>query len=96
MSTVNLTVDPAVLTPLVTSVVEQVLARIEEAKAAVGDQLAFTEEQAARLLNLHSHQLRDERRRGRISASRVVGNKVRYLRQNLVDYLARNRSEPTA
>jgi hypothetical protein len=87
-----LSVDPSALAPLVTTIVEQVLARVEAAKTALGDRMAYSEQEAARLLGLNSHQLRDERLRGRISASRIVGNKVRYLHADLVGYLTRNRT----
>jgi hypothetical protein len=80
----------------VTTIVERVLARLEAAKEALPEKMAFSEAEAARLLGLNSHQLRDERLRGRISASRVVGNKVRYLHADLVGYLTRNRTEPPA
>jgi hypothetical protein len=88
-----LSVDPSALAPLVTTIVEQVLARLEGAKNALGDKLAFSESEAARLMGLNVHQLRDERLRGRINASRIVGMKVRYLREDLVAYLTRNRSK---
>jgi hypothetical protein len=44
------------------------------------------------LLGLEAHQLRDERRRGRIAASRIVNRSIRYLRSDLMDYLHRHRS----
>ena len=46
---------------------------------------------AARLLGLEQHQLRDERRRGRLTASRIVNREIRYLRSDLMQYLLRRR-----
>jgi hypothetical protein len=43
-------------------------------------------------LGLHVHQLRDERRRGRIQASQIVGRRIRYLRADLERYLAERRA----
>jgi hypothetical protein len=81
------------LTPLIQEVVQQTLARLEEVRAALPDKLAFPEPEAARLLSLNSHQLRDERRRGRITASVGPGRKILYSRQDLLDYLAARRWE---
>src|SRR5262249_53987099 len=50
--------------------------------------LAYSEAEGAALLGLHSWQLRDERLRGRIPASRITGRKIRYTRQDLLEYLA--------
>ena len=49
--------------------------------------MAYSEEEAARLLGLNSHQLRDERRRGRTAASQFVGRQIRYLREDLISDL---------
>ncbi len=92
MSTgVKIDLDPEALEPLIRRVVEQTLARLDEGRAALPDKLAFSEVEAARLLSLESHQLRDERLRGRIKASAIVGKRIRYLRQDLVDYLMSRR-----
>jgi hypothetical protein len=90
-------VPPEALQPLIDLAVERGLARLEEVRAQLDGKLAFSEEEAARLLSLEVHQLRDERRRGRIRAFTVVGGRVRYTRQDLLDYLmARPWSEETA
>jgi hypothetical protein len=77
------------LRPLVQQVVTEALAQLEQARAALPDKLAYSEAEAAALLSLEQHQLRDERRRGRIEASVGPGRKILYSRQQLVDYLAR-------
>src|SRR5262249_32972554 len=53
--------------------------------------LAYAEAEAARLIGLKYHQLRDERLRGCIQASQIVGRRIRYLRNDLLDYLTSRR-----
>jgi hypothetical protein len=90
----HLQLDAAALRPLVHEVVAEVLARLEEARAATPDgRLCYSEEEAARLLGLEPHVLRDERRRGRITASQIVGRRIRYTREDLVGYLMARRVE---
>jgi hypothetical protein len=79
--------------PLIRQVVEQTLAALEGDRARLGDKLCYSEEEAADLLVLEPHVLRDERRRGRITASRIVGRRLRYLRQDLLDYLLSRRTD---
>jgi hypothetical protein len=84
----SLQLPPEALGPLIEQVVVEVLARVERERAQLLDgRLAYCEEEAARLLGLEPHVLRDERRRGRISASQVVGRRIRYTRDDLLDYL---------
>ena len=84
-----LAIDPAFLEPLVRQVIEATLAASGGADSSrLDDRLAFSEAEAARLLSLQVHQLRDERLRGRIKASVGAGRKVLYSRQDLLDYLA--------
>jgi hypothetical protein len=78
---------------LATEVAQQVLAKVEAARAVAGqERLAYSEREAAALLGLKWHQLRDERLRGRIASSKIVGDRIRYLREDLVAYLMRSRS----
>lgn len=88
----QVTVDPETFAPLIQQVVAATIAKLDEIRVPFGDRLAFDESEAARLLSLEPHQLRDERRRGRIAASRVVNRGVRYLRSDLMAYLLRNRT----
>src|SRR5262249_49663228 len=68
-----LNIAPASLKPLIASVVEEVLARSQRDNSGLPpDRLAWSEAEAAALLGLAVHVLRDERRRGRIRASQVV------------------------
>lgn len=85
----NLAVDPAALTSLIETVVTSVVTKLQDERSEV---LAYSEEDAAQMLGLQRHQLRDERLRGRIAASKIVGGKIRYQRAELLAYLARNRT----
>jgi len=87
---VSLLLDPEILRPLIESVVAETVARLEGTRPP-GGKLAYSEEEAARLLSLESWQLRDERHRGRIQASQIVGNRIRYRHEDLVRYLASRR-----
>jgi hypothetical protein len=91
---VNLTLDPAVLEPLIAAVVQTTLARLEAQSAQLNGKLAYTEAEDAALLSLHPHQLRDERRRGRIGASVGPGKKVLYTCEDLIKYLLNRRWQP--
>jgi len=91
---VQLTITPDDLRPLVEAIVAQTVASLAADSAAIGDRLAIPEAEAARLISLEPHVLRDERLRGRIGASQVVGRRILYSRQDLLDYLAGRRFEP--
>jgi Helix-turn-helix domain len=81
------------LKPLVELVVAEALAQLDAARAALDGKMAYPEAEAAALLSLQPHQLRDERRRGRIAASIGPGRKVLYRREDLVAYLMGRRWE---
>src|SRR5262249_37287189 len=83
----SLQLAPDALEPLIRRVVEETLARLEEDRARLGDRLAYSEAEAAALLALEPHQLRDERRRGRVTASVGPGRKILYSRGDLTRYL---------
>lgn len=89
----SLRIDPAALVPVIEATVREVLAQHQQASEAVpSDRLAYSEAEAARMLGLERHQLRDIRRRGEIAASTIVGRRVRYTRDDLVAYLAARRT----
>jgi hypothetical protein len=88
---VSLLLSPDLLRPLIAEIVRECLAALEADRARLGDRLAYGEAEAARLLGLHAHQLRDERLRGRIAASRIVGGRIAYLREDLTAYLLSRR-----
>jgi hypothetical protein len=81
------------LIPLIRAVVTEVLAQLEADRQQLpaDGRIAFSEEEAARMLGLEPHQLRDERRRGRVAASSIVGRRIRYTREDLIAYLAERR-----
>jgi hypothetical protein len=83
----SLSLSAEALRPLVAEVVRETLAQLEQARAALPDRLAFGEAEAAALLGLAPHQLRDERLRGRIKASVGPGRRVLYRRADLEGYL---------
>src|SRR5262249_50191699 len=85
---VALQIDPELLRPLIEQVVQATMVRLEEIRATLGSRLAYSEAEAAALLGLLPHQLRDERLRGRISASVGPGRKLLYSREALLGYLA--------
>jgi hypothetical protein len=89
----SLRLDAEGLRPLIVEVVREVLAQMEAARQRLDGRLGFSEEEAARLIGLEPHVLRDERRRGRITASRIVGRRVRYTQADLLGYLAGRRAE---
>ncbi len=89
----NVTIDPDSFEPIVQAIVTETLIQVRAEEARIGDKLAFSEEEAARLIGIEPHVLRDARLRGDISASRIAGRRIRYLRQDLLAYLARNRTE---
>lgn len=90
-SALSLNLDAAALRPLISAVVAETIAQLRNDEAKLDGKLAYSEEEAARLLGLEPHVLRDERRRGRIEASQIVGRRIRYSRSDLLAYLAGRR-----
>jgi hypothetical protein len=85
---VSLAIDAQALRPLIA----EVLAALESERSRLpGDRLAFSEAEAARMLGLHVHQLRDARLRHEIEASVGPGKKILYRREDLLAYLASRR-----
>jgi hypothetical protein len=85
------------LRPLVEEVVRAVMAEVHNVhtnKRADG-RLAYSESEAAAMLGLQRHQLRDERLRGRIASSTVMGGRIRYLPEDLEAYLLSRRRPAT-
>jgi hypothetical protein len=84
-------VDQGPLEALVRRLVAEAVQELDSHRDRLDGKLAFSEAEAARLLSLNPHQLRDERRRGRISSSEIVGRRIRYTRDDLVNYLMQHR-----
>jgi hypothetical protein len=91
MAGIKIEVAAEILAPLVREIVAQALAATATDRAKIDDRLCYSEAEAAALLGLNEHQLRDERLRGRIGASAIVGRRIRYTREDLVRYLAERR-----
>jgi hypothetical protein len=81
----------AALEPIIVKAVEATLARLEEGRERLDEKMAYSEAEAARLLSLHTHQLRDARRRGEIGHSLGPGKRILYSRQDLAAYLLARR-----
>ncbi len=86
----NLVFDPTTLRELVRPIAEEIAAAIGS-RTSDDDRLAYTEAEAAKLLGIATHQLRDARLRGEIVSTRL-GGRIGYERTELLSYLARNRS----
>ena len=94
MAGINLQLEPSVLEPLIRQIVAEVVAQLETDRAKLGEKLAYSEAEAARLLGLREHQLRDARLAGKVGCSQVTGRRIRYTRSDLLEYLSQNRWEP--
>ena len=87
---VELSFSEADLAPLVQQIVEATVGRLQADQATLGDKLAFTEPEAAALLSLKPHQLRDCRLRGELAGSKV-GKRILYERDELLRFLRQQR-----
>ncbi|MFC1596958.1 helix-turn-helix domain-containing protein [Planctomycetota bacterium] len=81
------------LRPLVDMAVAEALDRVEEERAKLHGKLAFPEAEAAMLLGVRPHVLRDCRRRGELQGAKV-GSKIVYTRADLVRFLDRQKKNP--
>ena len=73
----KLDINPDELKPLVREIVQAVLAETDQLKHLLNGKLAVIEPEAAAMLGLNPWQLRDLRRAGKITCSRIVGERVR-------------------
>lgn len=86
----KLSFDEADLRPVIEQIVAATLVQIQSDEAKLADRLAYTEPQAAAILGIRPHVLRDARLRGEISGSRV-GKRILYERDELLRFLRRQR-----
>ena len=84
--------DVEELRPIVHLAVAEALNRMEEERAKLQGRLAFTEPEAAVLLGVKPHVLRDCRRRGELQGARV-GSKTVYTRADLLEFLDRQKEK---
>jgi hypothetical protein len=88
-----LAINPEALARLMKLALVEVLTSESIEGLRASDQEVFNEAEAAEFLRLNPNQLADERRRGRIGHSRIVGRQIRYRREDLLAYLTRDRHE---
>jgi hypothetical protein len=78
---------------VVAQAVEELLAQRAADKSRLGSRLWFSEAEASAMLGLPSHRLRDCRRRGEITGSKV-GKAIGYERSELLRFLRDQRVTP--
>ncbi len=81
----HLAIDPGSLRPIVAAVVAETLSQRPEG-ILPAERLAFPEAEAAALIGVAKHILRDARLRGEISG-RLCGKKIIYSRDELQRYV---------
>ena len=81
------------LRPVIAEVVREVLAHVEADRAQLGAKEVYSEAEAAAYIGVNEWSLRDERKRKRITASVIVGRRIRYTRADLMRYLAARRTD---
>ena len=86
----KLVIDEADLLPVIQRTVAETLRQMESDRAKLNGRLAYPEPEAAALLGVRSHVLRDARLRGEIRGSKV-GKRVLYERDELLRFLAGRR-----
>ncbi len=82
--------DVETLQPVIEKVVAETVAKLEAEHSKFNGRIAYTEPEAAALLGVQAHVLRDLRRMGEIEASRL-GKRIVYMRADLIEFLERNR-----
>jgi len=82
--------DSEALRPIVQMAVAAAMDRLEADRATFNGRLAFTEPEAAVLLGVKPHVLRDCRLRGEILGAKVGSRNV-YTRSDLLEFLERQK-----
>ncbi len=86
----KIVLDESDLRPLIETIVKETLRIIDETGRTMGERIAYTEPEAAALLGMAPHVLRDRRLEGEVSASRC-GRRILYKRSDLLRLLENNR-----
>ena len=87
----HLEFDPEDLQRLIAPIVAEVLGQTDQAQQRLGNgRLAYSEAEAAGLLGIARHSLRDSRLRGELVGTKI-GNRIFYEHAELLSYLARQR-----
>jgi Helix-turn-helix domain len=89
MSGARLEIDAEALRPLIAQIVAEVLGQLGTSGQG-DDRIALLEPDAARLLSLQPHQLRDLRLAGKIKATKGPRGRALYRREDLLAYLAKS------
>jgi len=92
----DLQFTPSELRPLIQSVVAEMLRELEQRRQLINGRVALSEAEAAELLGLNPWQLRDLRLNGKIGHTRIVGGRIRYTLEDLMEYLGKNHEAPTS
>ena len=88
---IGLKVEPNSFRLLLEEIVRTVIQELNTDRTQmINGKLAIDESEAAAYLGLNPWQLRDLRRDGKITHRRIVGNRVRYMLEDLKKYLARS------
>lgn len=83
--------DEESMRQFIAQVVAETVERLEEDRDRLKKRIAFKEHEAAELLGIQRHTLRDARLRGEVEASRL-GRRIIYSRGQLLRLLERNRT----
>jgi hypothetical protein len=94
VNAVALQIDAEAMRPIISAVVAETLAQLRADEAMLNGKLAYSEAEAAGLLGYRVHQLRDERLRGRVSASVGPRGRILYAKSDILAYLAARRWGP--
>ena len=82
----KITFEDTDLRPLIEREVAETVERLEDERAKLGNRLGYPEAEAAALLGVARHTLRDCRLRGEIEG-RLVGKKIIYFRDELIRFM---------
>ena len=86
---IDITFDPDLFEPIIEQAIERVVARqakVSSFSGSLGDQLLFSEPQAAQKLGLTPTALKEERLKGRINYLKR-GRQIKYLPEHLTEYV---------
>ena len=85
--------DMDAIRPLLIEIIREAVADATPRPAAENELRVYTEAQAAELLQLKTHNLREARKAGKIAYTRTVGRRIAYSRQDVESFLQRERVE---
>ena len=86
MSGFQINLDDEVLAPLVARITKQVVEQLDETRAKFGGRLGYTLPEAAAMIGVKPHVLRDARARGEIRG-RLIGKRLIFSRDELIRFV---------